>query len=274
MSSLTLENGNLVYRSEYDPMLVAALKAAIPATDRKWDPRRKVWLVACQHGRVLADLTSQYLGQNIGVPKGSSSTQTETRILEVRYIGMTKDRGDGSLSAFGLSPAGHWSTIFPESALREWFNAAARPDEVATLYAVLGIKNATTAPDVKSAYRRLVRVWHPDVCRESDAQEQFMQIQHAYEILGNSRTRARYDAGLALESSLRSTPGDANMMALLPQGYRSPLRCGLIMADGYASLGRFVVDKIVMWQDIMDIFGQVLVTSWPAGANEHVESWN
>jgi len=272
MSSLTLENGILVYRSSYDPGLVNALKATIPATDRKWEPRRKVWLVAPQHGRTLADLTSQYLGENIGVPRGQQVAVTETRIVEVRYIGMTKDRGDGSPTAFGLH-AGDWSVILPETVLREWFNAEARPDETTTLYAVLGVANAAADSEIKKAYRRLARTWHPDIYQEPDAKEQFIRIQHAYEVLGNARTRAKYDAGLILEASLRSRKQDANI-AHQVAGYRSPLRCGLIMAEGKESLGRFVIEKIIAWQDIVNNQGQVLVTSWPMGAEEPVESWN
>lgn len=275
MSSLTLENGVLVYQTPYNPGLVAALKTAIPATDRKWDMRRKVWLVAAQHGRTLVDLTSQYLRENIGIPKGGSVAMTETRILEVRYIGTTKDRGDGNPTAFGLANDGDWSVVFPETALREWFNAEARPDEVTTLYAVLGIPNAATETDVKSAYRRLARTWHPDVCREPDAREQFQRIQHAYEILREPRTRAKYDAGLALEASFKARQErNDKLAAMLNLSYRSPLRCGLIMAEGREMLGRFVVEKIITWQDITNAFGQVLVTSWPAGANAPVESWN
>lgn len=275
MSSLTLENGILVYKTPYDPGLVAALKAAIPATDRKWEPSRKVWLVAPTHGRTLADLTSRFLGENIGVPRGQQLAMTETRILEIRYIGATKDRGDGSPTAFGLDHSGDWSVIFPETVLREWFNAEARPDEVTTLYAVLGIKADAAETDIKTAYRRLVRVWHPDVCREPDATEQFRRIQHAYEILQDPRSRAKYNAGLALEASLRSQR-DAlpPWESVAAAGYRSPLRCGMIMAEGCETLGRFVVEKILAWQDIVDDMGRVLVTSWPAGGDAPVESWN
>ena len=275
MTSLTLENGILVYRSGYSPALVAALKAMIPATDRKWEPARKVWLVAPHYGQTLVDLTSQHLGENIGLPRGGQVAMTETRILEVRYIGMTKDRGDGNRTAFGLSPAGDWSVIFPETTLREWFNAEARPDEVATLYAVLGVQNAASEPDIKAAYRRLVRVWHPDVCSEPDAGEQFIRIQHANEVLGSTRMRAKYDAGLVLEASLQGHKDFTDLLdSNIAQGYRSPLRCGLIMAEGRETLGRFIVEKIVSWLDITNDTGQVLVVSWPFGASAPVESWN
>ncbi len=279
MSSLTLENGMLVYRSDYDPALVAALKAAIPATDRRWDMARKVWLVAPQHGPTLVQLTSRYLRENIGVPQGGSVARRETRILDVRYIGATKDRGDNLPTAFGLDATGQWSVVLPESVLREWFSADARPDEVATLYAVLGVPASAADADIRASYRRLARTWHPDVCREPDAKEQFQRIQHAYEILRVPATRAKYDAGLKLEASLKNQPSQAGTwdtitQGYVPQGYRSPLRCGLLMVEGHELLGRFVVEKILLWSDITDSRGRILVTSWPAGAQAPVEVWS
>ena len=56
-------------------------------------------------------------------------------------------------------------------------------------------------------------------------------------------------------------------------GYRSPLRCGLIMAEGVEQLGRFVVSKIIAWEDIPGPNGTVLCTSWPAGAQMFTEEW-
>lgn len=283
MNSITVEGNTLVYKSDYNPALVAALKVAIPATDRRWDGNRKVWLIAPAHAQTLARLTQQYLGEQVQLPLApAAATATETRILDVRYIGATKDRGDGQPTAFAWI-GGQWTAVFPERVLREWFNAEARPDEVPTLYAVLGIKASATPDEVKSAYRRLARSWHPDVCSEPDAAEQFRRIQHAYEVLKVPATRAKYDAGLALEQSLKSNQPQRQRFNLFaaaatqPQqpaiSYRPPLRCGLIMAEGREVLGRFVVERILAWQDITDAQGRVLVTSWPAGANVPVEVW-
>ncbi len=272
MNSITVEGNTLVYKSDYNPALVAALKVAIPVTDRRWDGNRKVWLIAPAHAQTLARLTQQYLGEQVQLPLvPAAATATETRILDVRYIGATKDRGDGQPTAFAWI-GGQWTAVFPERVLREWFNAEARPDEVPTLYAVLGIKASATPDEVKSAYRRLARSWHPDVCKEPDAKEQFMRIQHAYEVLRLPATRAKYDAGLALEASLKSSQWFADSYTQ-GAGYRSPLRCGFIMAEGREVLGRFVVEKIIAWQDITDAQGRTLVTSWPMGANAPVEVW-
>jgi hypothetical protein len=277
VNSITVEGNTLIYRSDYNPALVAALKLAIPATDRRWDPARKAWIVAPGHGRTLQRLTRDHLGEDISLPQVTIATgELETRILEIRYIGATKDRGDGQPTAFGYTRGPHnfqeWGAIFPERVLREWFNAEARPDETPTLYATLGIKASATPDEVKSAYRRLARSWHPDVCKEPDAKEQFMRIQRAYEVLRSPATRAKYNAGLALVQSLKSSQKLADRYAQ-GAGYRPPLRCGLIMAEGREMLGRFVVERILAWQDITDTQGRTLVTSWPMGANAPVEVW-
>jgi len=268
--SLTLDGNTLVYRSPYEPALVAALKASIPASDRKWDPTRKVWLVAPQHGRTLRDLTQTYIGEMVRVPQAQATALTETRLLDVRYIGITKDRGDGGdRTAFGWCGSS-WSVVFPEPALRQWFNAETRPGEERTLYATLGVKADCAGIALRSAYRRLSRLWHPDVCREPDAHEQFIALQHAYEILSDPGKRARYDAGMALAASARvQAPVDQRPN----DGYRAPLRCGYIIAEGQESVGRFVVGSINRWEDITDRNGRTLVTSWPMGAEVYVEEW-
>lgn len=272
MASITFENGTLVYRSEYHAGLVAALKTTIPASDRRWDGARKAWLVAPAHGQTLAKLTAQFLGENIGVPQVAAvAAATETRILECRYISTTKDRGDGQPTAFAWI-GGQWAAVFPERVLREWFNAEARPDEHPTLYAVLGVPNTATGAEIKSAYRRLAKQWHPDVAKEPDAAEQFKRINHAYEMLRDPAKRAKYNAGLALEATLRDQQQFRTQQPLA--GYRSPLRCGLIMAEGHEALGRFVIEKIIAWQDITDAQGRVLVTSWPMGAQAPIENWS
>lgn len=280
MASITLEGNTLLYQTPYNPALVAALKLAIPATDRRWDPARKAWIVAPQHGRTLVKLTADHLGEIVTLPQMQRATAVaETRILDCRYIGATKDRGDGAPTAFAYI-GGQWAAVFPEAVLREWFNVQQRPDESPTLYAALGIKSAADESEIKTAYRRLARQWHPDVCREPDAADQFRRIQHAYEVLKAPATRAKYDAGLALEASLKTPPRSwLDNLVVKPSptpaaSYRPPLRCGLIMAEGRETLGRFVVERIIAWQDISDRYGRTLVTSWPMGADAPVESWS
>jgi DnaJ-class molecular chaperone len=63
-------------------------------------------------------------------------------------------------------------------------------------YAILGVAKNTPQKDVKSAYRRLARKWHPDANPENPkaAEEKFKEISEAYEVLGDADKRKKYDA--------------------------------------------------------------------------------
>src|SRR5450432_4141873 len=60
-------------------------------------------------------------------------------------------------------------------------------------YAILGVKKDAGADEIKSAYRRLARKYHPDVSKEKDAEEKFKEMGYAYETLKDPEKRAAYD---------------------------------------------------------------------------------
>ncbi|MDJ0690542.1 MAG: molecular chaperone DnaJ [Xenococcaceae cyanobacterium MO_188.B32] len=60
-------------------------------------------------------------------------------------------------------------------------------------YQTLGISRDASKDDIKRAYRRLARKYHPDVNKEAGAEERFKEINRAYEVLSEPETRARYD---------------------------------------------------------------------------------
>jgi curved DNA-binding protein len=60
-------------------------------------------------------------------------------------------------------------------------------------YKTLGIERSASADDIRKAYRRLARKYHPDVSKEADALERFKQMQEAYEVLKDPKKRAAYD---------------------------------------------------------------------------------
>lgn len=193
-----------------------------------------------------------------------------TEVLDVRYIGRCRVRRGTERCAVGWLD-GTWRVIFPEPVLKRWFGVDPEPTEEATLYGALGIKQTPDEKLLRSAYRRMVRQWHPDVCKELGASEQFMRVQQAYDILKETNTRARYDAGLALTAKINLAKVTQHTPS--PYGYRSPLRCGMILASGRHGGKWFVVDEIMLWEDISASDGRVLVTSWPIGADEPWEVW-
>lgn len=99
-------------------------------------------------------------------------------------------------------------------------------------YGLLGVSRGATEEDVRKAYRRLAREYHPDANPgDIKAEERFKEIQQAYEILSNPNKRREYDqrsrpssrkrrpasSGKATRGS-RKTSGSANLSDLLGKG--------------------------------------------------------
>jgi molecular chaperone DnaJ len=60
-------------------------------------------------------------------------------------------------------------------------------------YEILGIPRNASVDDIKTAFRKLARQFHPDVSKEPDAEEKFKEINEAYGVLSDPQKRARYD---------------------------------------------------------------------------------
>jgi curved DNA-binding protein len=60
-------------------------------------------------------------------------------------------------------------------------------------YQVMGVPRTASQDDIKRAYRKLARKYHPDVSKEKDAEERFKELQEAHEVLKDPEKRAAYD---------------------------------------------------------------------------------
>jgi molecular chaperone DnaJ len=60
-------------------------------------------------------------------------------------------------------------------------------------YDILGVGRGATKDEIKKAYRRMARQYHPDINKNDGADEQFKEINEAYEVLSDDRNRAVYD---------------------------------------------------------------------------------
>jgi hypothetical protein len=271
-AELIAKGDALLFLSSYDPALVNKLKALVPAGSRRWDAPQKAWIIDPDYGAVVSKLCRDHWGLSVTVPLVQHKNAATTRLLKVEYIGATKDRGN-EFSAFGYVDGG-WNVMFSESVLTTWFQARPTgPAQKPSLYGVLGLQKDADTATLKTAYRRLARQWHPDVCQEPDAREQFIAIQHAWEVLSNDLQRRKYDAGLALEASLGQKPKGLQDYVDAQVGYRTPLRCGYILCSGVEKMGIFRVNRIEQWADIVRGDGLVMISSWPRGADMFEIQW-
>lgn len=60
-------------------------------------------------------------------------------------------------------------------------------------YEVLGVSKDASEDDIRRAYRKLARQYHPDVCKDPDANSKFAEVSEAYEVLHDKDKRAQYD---------------------------------------------------------------------------------
>ncbi len=66
--------------------------------------------------------------------------------------------------------------------------------EYEDFYQTLGVARDARPEDIKKAYRRLARLYHPDVSKAADAEERFKKVSQAYEVLSDPEKRRAYDA--------------------------------------------------------------------------------
>src|SRR6187399_2437735 len=68
------------------------------------------------------------------------------------------------------------------------------PVQYKDYYQILGVQRTATDTDIKKAFRKLAREYHPDVAKnKKQAEEKFKEINEAYEVLGDPAKRKKYD---------------------------------------------------------------------------------
>jgi molecular chaperone DnaJ len=103
---------------------------------------------------------------------------------------------------------------------------------VPDLYEALGVKKTASQDEIKKAYRKLARKYHPDANQDDPkAEERFKEISHAHDVLSDPEKRKEYDAGRTFGDGFR--PGG---------GYRP----GGGTAEGFGGFG-----------DLSDLFGSI-----------------
>lgn len=75
---------------------------------------------------------------------------------------------------------------------------------MANFYELLGVQRDASQNEIRSAYRKLARKYHPDVSQSPEAAKVFAQISEAYRVLSNNELRALYDNGEITSASIRT----------------------------------------------------------------------
>ena len=105
-------------------------------------------------------------------------------------------------------------------------------------YAALGVARTATADEIKKAYRKLARKYHPDVSKEAGAEEKFKEVAEAYETLKDPEKRAAYDelGRHAPGEQFRPPPGWQQSFGEQPPGASSFSFDDVDLADLFAGI--------------------------------------
>ncbi|MTI62890.1 DnaJ C-terminal domain-containing protein [Methylophaga sp.] len=148
-------------------------------------------------------------------------------------------------------------------------------------YKILGVSRDASQDDIKKAYRRLARKYHPDVSKEADAEDKFKEVGEAYEVLRDAQKRAQYDqfgSNYRHGQSFTPPPGwEENMGGFAGSGNFSSFFENLFggmggmggagMGDSFFAKGEDVNAKITI--SLEDAFnGATKTIRRPAGASQ------
>lgn len=255
---VTAESGGFKVKTPYNAEFVPELKARIPGTHRKWDGPSKCWLVAGAYEAELKELIDRCYGGDVEMPVIiAHAPELKEITFQADYIGSCRDGNAASVHS-----GGNWSAKIPEKVLRAWFKQAADAGEASSFYGLLGLDQKALPADIKKAYKRAARQWHPDICKEPEGPEMFRKVKEAFDVLNDPITRARYNAGLAFEAMARIGGGKFGGRASKYANYIPMLRCGILRVMVTQELGGLMVQEILEWGDITNEYGQTMVSFW------------
>lgn len=260
------------FYSPYHPTLIDLIKAGIPGAARAPvynEETRKFshWEVSVDYRDAVVRMCEATIGKP-EIEGDWGKPQVVTTTLRVEYVGLPRDRGNIITASGAINH--EWLVTFSIESLKEYFNFSVMPSGLPDKYAILGIPQTASGADIKAARKRLARQWHPDICREENAAEMMRDINAAYELLKDPLLRKKYDASLMLTKNQPGSRKDDSRYDSI--GWRPPMRCGLIKVEAVVTMGKYTVNKILAWDDIVQN-GLIMVSSWDRLINDYVIDW-
>lgn len=81
------------------------------------------------------------------------------------------------------------------------------PVQYKDYYSILGVNRSASADEIRKAYRKLARKYHPDVSKSAGTEDKFKEVSEAYEVIGDPEKRKRYDElGMNWKAGQEFTP--------------------------------------------------------------------
>lgn len=196
------------------------------------------------------------------------------KTLRIEYLGAAR-AGRGRKASLARAHDGEgWNVVFPESVLRAYFTVddTFDGDFLGLLY---------KEEDLTKAYKKLAKVWHPDLNKAHDAHDNFVKLKQAYDQLSDPIYLKRYKAGRALAKAVE-------VPASFTGYFRAPRNCGEVEAKvryqhsstnhrqnmyGLNERHETWVEEILEWRDVFDAQGRVMTASWNFEDNTHRITW-
>lgn len=248
---ITVGGKHIYIRGDYDSYIYEELKQVIPGYARKWVSREKMWVVNAEHLSTVVSIFELSCRFNVTIVHSKVEidiVNIERDVIRLMYLGTAKDRGDGIKVANGTTGKRNrrnliWDISVEMSVLTAHFNPAPT-----NAFSLLGVSATSTDNEIKTAYRQIIKLYHPDVNKSEEAESKFELYTEAYQKIKTEQLRKGYNRRLQLASRFAQND-DVDGWS---DGYRSPKTCGIVTFAGKLQYEYITIEHIFSWDDIVD----------------------